>query len=304
MQGLASFAMRGRVQATVVAGLLGALALMLPAVGILSAAVVALVTLRQGAQEGLLVGAGATVVTGLIAYLTVGSPVPVLGLLFLSWLPIWVLALVLRYGRSLGLAVQAALAVGLIAILVVYAQQGDPQTLWTELLEPVRAILVQSHGIEEDASREVVKQIASWMTGAFAAGLFLQLAVTLFVARWWQAILYNPGGFRQEFQALRVHSALGYAALPLIVLTAMGRGESWSWASDLLLLLVPIFLLQGLAVLHNLAARTGIHKIWLLVLYLLLLFAMPHAALVVSGLGLADIWVNIRARVPNAKGTG
>ena len=200
MQGIASFAMRGRVPATAAAGLLGALALVLPAVGILSAAVVALVTLRLGAREGLLVGAGAAATTGLIAYLLFASPLPVLGLVFLSWLPIWVLALVLRLGRSLSLAVQAALGIGLIAILVVYAQEGNPQALWTQLLEPVRTALVESHGVEEEASRQVMQQIAGWMTGAFAAGLFLQLAVTLFVARWWQGVLYNPGGFRQEFQ--------------------------------------------------------------------------------------------------------
>lgn len=304
MQGIASFAMRGRVPATAAAGLFGALALVLPAVGILSAAVVALVTLRQGAQEGLLVGAGAAAMTGLIAYLLFASPLPVLGLVFLSWLPIWLLALVLRFGRSLSLAVQAALGIGLIAILVVYAQEGDPQALWTQLLEPVRTTLVESHGVEEEASRQVMQQIAGWMTGAFAAGLFLQLAVTLFVARWWQGVLYNPGGFRQEFQQLRAHPVLGYAALPLIVLSVAGQDEGWDWVRDLLLLLVPLFMLQGLAVLHNLAARTGIHKVWLLLLYLLLVFAMPHAALVVSGVGLADTWVNIRARFPNAKGTG
>ena len=304
MQGIASFAMRGRVPATAAAGLFGALALVLPAVGILSAAVVALVTLRQGAQEGLLVGAGAAAMTGLIAYLLFASPLPVLGLVFLSWLPIWLLALVLRFGRSLSLAVQAALGIGLIAILVVYAQEGDPQALWTQLLEPVRTTLVESHGVEEEASRQVMQQIAGWMTGAFAAGLFLQLAVTLFVARWWQGVLYNPGGFRQEFQQLRAHPVLGYAALPLIVLSVAGQDEGWDWVRDLLLLLVPLFMLQGLAVLHNLAARTGIHKVWLLLLYLLLVFAMPHAALVVSGVGLADTWVNIRARFPNAKGAG
>ncbi len=304
MQGLASFAMRGRLQSAVSAGVLGAMALVFPALGILSSAVVGLVTLRQGAQEGVLVTGGAALGCGIIAYLVLSSALPVLGLLLLSWVPIWVMALVLRHTRSLSLALQVALGIGLAAILVVYAQGGDARTLWLELLEPVRSALVESQGMEEDVSRQVMEQVAGWMTGAFAAGLFLQLAVTLFIARWWQAMLYNPGGFRQEFQQLRVHPVLAYAALPLALLTAMGQGDGPGWTRDLLVLLVPLFMLQGLALLHTLAARTGANKVWLVVLYLLLVFAMPHAALVVSGVGLAETWVKLRTRFPDSKGSG
>lgn len=304
MQSLASFAMRGRTQAVGSAGVLGILGLVLPAVGVLSAAVVGLVTLRQGLQEGLLAMGGAAAVTALGAYLLFASPLPVLGLLLLSWGPVWLAATVLRLSRSLPLALLAAAGLGLVAILVVYAQEGAPKALWTELLEPVRAALVESQNIEEGTSKEVVAAIAVWMTGAFAGGLFLQLAVTLFLARWWQAVLYNPGGFGAEFRELRFPALLGYGAVALVGLNALGEGAAPDWARDLLILVVLVYLLQGLAVLHDLTARTGTNRIWLAVLYLVLFFFMPHAALAVSGLGLVDTWVNIRARIPASKGRG
>jgi hypothetical protein len=193
---------------------------------------------------------------------------------------------------------------GLVAILVVYAQVGAPMALWTELLEPVRNALVTSQNIEEATSKEVVAAIAVWMTGAFAGGLFLQLAATLSLARWWQAVLYNPGGFAAEFRELRFPALLAYGAVALVGLNALGDGIAPDLARDLLILVVLVYLLQGLAVLHDLTARTGTNRIWLVVLYLLLFFLMPHAALAVSGLGLVDTWVNIRARIPASKGRG
>ncbi len=303
MQGLASFAMRGRAQALAAAGALGVLGLVLPAVGILSAAVVALVTLRQGPQEGLMAAAGAAAITAVVSYLLFGSSLPVLGLLLLSWLPVWAVATLLRLSRSLVMGLLGAAGVGLVAILVVYAQSGAPQALWTELLEPIRLALVDSQGIDETLSRQIVEQIAVWMTGAFAAGLLLQLAATLILARWWQAVLYNPGGFGQEFHQLRFPALLGYVTLGLFALSVVGGGE-FGWARDLLLILASLFLLQGLAVLHSVAARTGANRAWLVVLYLLLFFVMPHAILVVSGVGLADTWANLRARFPLTKRGG
>lgn len=304
MQSLARFAMRGRPFAIGSAGVLGVLGLLLPAVGILSAAVVGLVTLRQGIQEGLVTTSGAAAFTALGSYLLFASPVPVLGLLLLSWVPIWLLGTVLRLSRSLPLALLAAAGIGLVAMLVVYAQSGEPQALWTELLEPIRAALVSSQSMEEETSRAIVAEIARWMTGAFAGGLFLQLAVTLFVARRWQAALYNPGGFGAEFQQLRFPPVLAYGTLVLAGLNALGEGVAPDWAEDLLVLLVVVYLMQGLAVLHALTARTAANRVWLVLLYLLLFFFMPHAAIAVSGLGLVDTWVSIRARLPAVKGRG
>ena len=79
MQALASFTMRGRSQAVLVAAVCALLSLIVPLVGLISSAAVALVTLRQGAVEGLIVGAFAGLASGLLAFAALGSPIPEIG---------------------------------------------------------------------------------------------------------------------------------------------------------------------------------------------------------------------------------
>lgn len=304
MRGLAAFIMRGRSQAAMVATVLLLLALLLPLVSILSAAAVALVTLRKGSTDGLVVIGVSAVASGVLGYLAVGSPLPVLAYGLMLWLPVWALAWLLRASRSLDLTVQAALGFGLLVILAVYVQTEDPVELWLELLKPLWENLFPaaepgdgSQGQTVQFDEGILRQVAAWMTGAFAAGFYLQLVLGLFVARWWQAVLYHPAGFGTEFRALRIGRLLGYLGVALVVLWVFLGAAVPDWLRDLLLLLIPLFFLQGLAVLHALAAQAANKRIWLVTVYLLLVFAMPHAELLVALLGLADVWVNFRTRL-------
>lgn len=142
MQALASYIMRGRSQATLVAVAAAVFSLMMPLAGLISSATVALVTLRHGVREGLVIGLLAGVVSGLIAFAALGSPVPALGFAMALWLPVWSIAAVLRYSRSLGLASQLSVLIGLIILVGVHLQTSDPAVYWAELLEPVRVNLV------------------------------------------------------------------------------------------------------------------------------------------------------------------
>jgi len=122
------------------------------------------------------------------------------------------------------------------------------------------------------------------------------------LARSWQAQLYNPGGFRVEFHALRVSRTLGLVALPVLGPTLLMGAEAPALARDLGLLLAPMFFLQGLAVAHAVVARTSMQNGWLVALYVLLFFAMPYAEILVVVIGLADVFADFRGRTkPAAK---
>ncbi len=110
-------------------------------------------------------------------------------------------------------------------------------------------------------------------------------------------MLYNPGGFRQEFHALRLHRALGIAGLMLLGLILAGVGGEGGVILDLTLLLAAALLLQGLAVAHGVSALRKAHPVWLVALYILWFFAMPQISIMLVGIGLADIWFDVRARV-------
>jgi hypothetical protein len=149
-------------------------------------------------------------------------------------------------------------------------------------------------------SEELMRDIGRWMTGAFAATFYFQMVLSLFLGRRWQGLLYNPGGFGAEFRALRVNRVLGAAGL--ILLLVLAAGLEAQWAAELLLILTPLFLLQGIAVAHALVDILKASRGWLVGLYVLLVLAMPHAEILLAGLGLADIWMNVRARVAAARG--
>ncbi|RNE91487.1 DUF2232 domain-containing protein [Marichromatium sp. AB31] len=293
MKSLASFIMRGPSQAALVAATSALLSVMIPVFGVVAAAAVGLVTLRNGARGGALVALLATLGAGLFYGLVFGAPLLVLGVLLLFWVPIWGLALVLRYSRSLALTVESASLLVMLGLVLVYAIVGDPAVFWARLLELMReaALAAQPDGAAANAA--LFGELARWMTGAFAMALTFQVVLALFLARWWQAQLYNPGGFGEGFRAYRLHRAFALLALLLIAGWALVRGPGL--LADLALVAGVGLLLQGLAVVHQLRVQRGSGTGWLVLLYVLLVL-LPQMAVAIAALGLLDVWVDIRAR--------
>jgi hypothetical protein len=295
MQTLASFVMRGRSQAVMIATVLAMLSLLMPPISILSSAVVTLVTLRKGPNEGLLLLILAAAACGILAQISLGQMVPVVGFVLLMWLPVWFLAWLLRSGRSLALALQGALVLGLLLIGGQFLQDQDPIGTWTELLGPFIQSLVDSQLIEQAQQQNLLETMAHWMPGMVATGFFLQSLLALFLARWWQATLYNPGGFRAEFHQLRMHRAVAILTLGVLLLRLLGvGGVFWDYAA---MLLLAAWFIQGLALAHGVRYLLGAKSGWLIGLYLLLLFAMPHTMMALAAAGFADGWLNFRARL-------
>ena len=88
---------------------------------------------------------------------------------------------------------------------------------------------------------------------------------------------------------------LGYVALALVGVRLWQPEAIWGY--ELLVLDLPLLLLQGLAVAHGVRHSLGAGVGWLVALYVLLVVAMPYAEVLVSGLGLADLWLDVRGRV-------
>ncbi len=303
MKALAGLIMRGRLQAALVAAVTALLSMLLPVFGLLSSGAVALVTLRNGMREGALVSGLSALGVAVLGAVTLGTVWPALGLLLILWLPLWALGGLLRHLRSLSVTVQAAGLAGVVLVLLAHALIPDPSARWLELLVPFREALVSDGVVDASAADALFASVARWMTGTFAAALVLQWLLALFTGRWWQAQLYHPGGFGQEFRELRLHRGFGIAGLGLLAWIGLVKGPGL--LPDLLVVLMPLYLLQGLAVIHQLHRARGGHAGWLVGLYALMVFFMPHAELLVACVGLVDIWADIRARfAQRPKGAG
>lgn len=303
MRFLASFVMRGMPQAVMSTILLAALSLVIPPASMLSSAVVALITLRKGAAPGALVFGLATVVTGGIALLAMGGANLAIGFLVLLWVPAWLLASLLRSSRSLALSIIGAMLLGFVMLGGQFMQSGDPVGDWQALLAPFVESLVDAQLVEQGQQATLVALMAGWMPGIMAAGFFLQLTVSLLLARWWQALLYNPGGFRAEFHQLRLPRTLSVVLLLAALLMWLQGGTEVSVPGYAVVLLIVGWFIHGLALAHGVVGKLGSSSGWLIGIYLLLLFALPHTMIVLAMVGMADAWFDFRARL-GPRGSG
>jgi hypothetical protein len=298
MKRLASFVMQGLSQSVMVTTVLAMLSLLFPLVGILSSASVGLVSLRQGIKSGAMTAGVSTLATGVLMMLIFSNPLPALVFLLLQWIPVGFLAWLLRTSRSLTLTTQAGLGLGIMAVAVQILSLGNPAEFWREQLQPMAQRFVEAGLFDQGQSAEAVAQLAPLMCGMVATGFLLQLLFSLYVARWWQALLYNPGGFSAEFRQLRLHRVLGLLGGAVLAFWLIPGVTLPAWLNCLGLVLVSVFLLQGLAVAHGVFGAMPGSRRWLVATYVLLLLFLPQMATVLVTVGLLDVWIDFRGRFP------
>ncbi|MDO9241799.1 MAG: hypothetical protein Q7U30_17455 [Methylicorpusculum sp.] len=294
MKFLAEFIMRGRMSAMMVASTLALISLILPPVSIVSSATVALVTLRRGAYEGLYVLISSSVAAALLGFLVLGGYQFALLYGLVLWIPIWLISIVLREGRHLSLAVEIAVLLGAAAVLLFYGVQEDPASLWESVLVQIAKPMMDANpDVPMESVQQSLKTFARFMTGIIAAGAVYGMLFGLFLGRWWQATLYNPGGFRQEFLALSTHPRLAIGSVLVVLAAWWTRGVLSEAAWNVSILFFVLYTFIGSAVLHNLMARTKISHFLVPMMYVTLLL-IPHVMLPVAVLGLLDTWLNLR----------
>lgn len=295
MRFLASYILAGRVQAIgVVSALLG-LSLILPPVGLLSSAAVALVTLRLGGAEGLTVIGVSALLSALLGGLFVGSPASFAVYGAALWAPAWIVARVLRERVDLASALETGVAVAATVVVGIYAFTDTPSDLWRGSLEIMLRPLLENPppGFSVEQLRQRLDWLAQYMTGVAAAGSLLGVTASLFLARWWQAQLFNPGGFGQEYLALRGHRPLAFGTVALLVMALASQGALAEAAGNLLAVALAFYVVAGVALLHSLCTGLAAKRFLLVVLYGALL-VIPHVLAPVALAGLADAWFNLR----------
>lgn len=278
MRALAEFIMRGRTQAAVVA-IIGS---WLPLV---SAATVALVSFRRGAQDGVLILLWACLPAMLGLFdADIG---PLMAMISLAGLAIvMVVALLQRSYQSWPVSLMVAVALGCLAALLV-AQFTNPAE------DLARALNTVFQPPDQTADLSINPLMA---LGFIAFGLAANSIASLFVARWWQAILYNPGGFQAEFHGLK---------LPLVPALVCFAASMYCWLQDgsyvfwALVFALPL-LMVGLAIAHSLVKQKQAGKFWLVLAYIALVLFTGPVTLFLSGIALLDTWMNFRSRFTNS----
>ena len=201
-----------------------------------------------------------------------------------------VLAVTLRTTVNLPMAVLAAVPVGALVGLAMVGFAGGYLDQIAAYFGEFLATLEQQLS-QGDQKVALARPTALQIAGMMGAGTAMTAVLCLFLARYWQAALYNPGGFGEEFRALYYPPMISVGlALGMIALASLGA-EYRTWA---MICALPLTF-AGLALVHARAAHRGQGKGWLTGFYLVWLLFDPVKLLVVF-VAIADSWVNFRQR--------
>lgn len=299
---LAEYIMRGRIQAIMVASSLALLSLPLPPVSIVSSATVALVTLRRGAFEGAYVLICACVSAAILGALLIKDDyqVTLLYSLFL-WAPVWVISVILREGRHLFLAIEIVVMIAIFAILAAYLYQPDLLGVWKTWLNesflPIMKI-ANPQVPDEDMQRFLSFLYTIPLTGLVAQMYVLNLLSGLFLGRWWQAKLYNPGGFKKEYLALKGQKTLAIVSILIIAASWFFSGVVADICRNITVLLFVLYAFLGTVVLHCTFSVMKRKQILVPFLYISMIL-VPQTMIPVAIIGLMDTWLNLRKNILN-----
>lgn len=299
MQALARYMMRGRVQAIGSIASLALLSLIVSPLIIFTTAGVALVTLVHGYREGLKSLFVATVILTVFTGVALNQPEIGLEFALKFWLPSWFLASIVLTRTSMSLAIVVAAALSCLLILGFYFFT-DPAAYWSEVINKQLLPMLKEMGMQFKEGPQTEKLwlfMSKIMTGSSLASFLAVQTVSLLLARWWQALLYNPGGFAQEFRQLRFGKLAANVALVISIFAIATENEI---ALNLVFIVIVLMMFQGLAVVHNLVAKCKLSPSLLTGVYVVMLFTLLHGAiglLLIALVGLLDNWLNLRFRL-------
>lgn len=291
MRAIAEFIMRGRVQATLV--VVGSAAL--PLLFWLSAAAGSLVLLRRGLSDAL--GILAWAMLPAIGWWYFGEPRTLLVLLGTLGL-----ALLLRANLPWSRVLLCSVALGLVYGVVLGAVFREPiEAMALELQKLMPQVLDGVHQqLSVDERARLDSLVAPVLTGLIAALLQVVSLLCLMLGRYWQALLYNPGGFGREFHALRLPIPLA-----LLLFAGMLLGPNLGAQAAMLAPLCSVPLMfAGVALLHGLVAQGGLAKFWLIGMYVTLLLFMQLTYPLLVVLAIVDSLFDFRGRLARKPGSG
>lgn len=282
MRALAQFIMSGRWRAAMVAFTGAWLPLITPAT-------VGLVTLRLGVSEGLLVVLWAVLPPIAALWLSDVAPLMIYATIAVMFV-VWGAALYLRSATNwpqtlmILVALATLMAIGLMA-LVPEAGTALTSTLGEVMEAP-----------EAPSADPLVVKSTTAASGMVAYLIALSSVTALLVSRWWQALVFNPGGFQQEWHNLRLPVVAALTSGGAAAYCVAAGTEYVSWASVFVLPLV----LAGTGLVHWLVARFRLGWPALTVFYVGLVF-LPALIFTLAALAFIDSWLNVRNRFKSTR---
>lgn len=265
---------------------------LLPFVGIptgwISAVIVAFITLRLGARSGLLVLCWSALPAAALYYWQ--QPALLVNMVILHNGLVWVLALVLRHYRSWSLVLEVGALLGVFAVIIVHALSPDISQWWMKHFQEYITNMSDEIKMSPERINQTIALVSKFATGVTATFLLLANLFSLFFARWWQAVMFNPGGLGSECKEIR----MGYIASMIFLVAIISSLLGSNIALDSLPIVILPFSLAAISLVHKLLAQHKAKVGLLVMMYGLLFFFTPYIAVMLAILALVDSLFDLR----------
>ncbi len=292
------YVLHSRLQAMLAAFLLAFIPLIGAGASIL---VAALVTLRKGAFEGTLVLI-ASLVPFVMSYAMSepaagGQLLIAMETLIAINILTWLLALVLRRYANWSLVIEVAALAGMLLVGGVHLLFPDVQAWWGTQLSASfgKAASVLGQFAEDPAASkamtaDLVANLQRYATGFVVTSVMFNALLQLILARWWQAVMFNPGELRKELHQIR----LSYISVLVFAAVAMLAYLGSDLCLDFMPVLIGAFCASGLSLIHRLVVSNKAGWFWLSVVYFSIMFVVPLGIVLVAIVGLFDSLLDAR----------
>ncbi len=298
----ANYILQGNMRAPLIALLFAAL----PLFGWFSYVIVAFVALRKTAVAGLWVLAWAILPS--IVYIALGRVWPGVLNIVAGGLFIWLLATVLHKSASWLRVLQIAALIAIVGILLMHAIHPDLVGWWKNVINnymQAQVSAAQKAGISAAEQQRLTHMYTTlkqqgWLNRAamFATGVITTLMLAsgllhLIIARWWQAVAFNPGGLQKELHNLR----FDYKLVVALGLCALAIWIGWTLAWDVLPVILLLFVISSLTLTHRIVRKAKSGWVWLLAFYSAVILLSPYSFGVLVLVGILDCIINFRGRL-------
>ena len=288
-----NYVLRGRKQAVI----LSLIFTILPLLGWVSSLIIALVTLRKGTKEGLIVLTWT--VLPYVVLVFQGYWLAFINGVFFGGALIWILAVILRRYSSWAFVLEIAALLGAIVIACMHLFIPNLQVWWANYLTGNFSMLMNMLGglaLNADLLKQAVNVLAQYATGIQAVVVLFGIFTILLMARGMQSLLFNPGGLGRELMKLRLDMVMVIALVMCLLLAWLGP----VMFKDIAPVIILPFILAGISLVHGCLSLRKLAVSWLVLFYVVLVavvIVFPWSIIFLMLLAIADSFIDFRGRL-------
>lgn len=212
----------------------------------------------------------------------------------------WFFAIVLRKFNNWSFTLELAALLGVLVVGIIHIIYPDIQHWWSVQLnayfakttEVVGKLKGEAAATNVEHQAQAVAAAKYFATGLITVSIMFNVLLQLLVARWWQAVMFNPGGLRKELLQIRLGHITALVFAIEIILSYAGN----DFALDTLPILYGAFFGAGLSLIHSLTELTKYPVLWLVLFYGVLVWLFPLSIIIIGIIALFDTGFDFRKR--------